>query len=420
MKPRQERIETIRRIIKSAKDDDSINKYPIKNWRGKPLYRKIVQIDSEYLMYRIENSRTEIQQLAYIRKNNLTKDFFHDPESPHVQEAQENILSDMIKSKGKELLEDLKIRKQEDACIITYDGYILNGNRRTAGLKMLGDRYIDCVVLPDDASPKDLYILEQQLQISEDFKEKYHWINELRNIYKGKEDSRFELSEKELAENLRLDTREVRVMLRKLELIDAFLRWKNIPKQYDYHKLDDAEEIFGQLEKAIKKYSKDILKRQSLQNAVFSLIENRPGKGRLYGYVMDLIRSFDQIYNKMQPQTEIPSTSNNRELKSGDSNLFNDLVDTTTVSDTPLFRKPEDSPDNSNNLIDIIADIKAETKERKDAEAAYDSVSIALRELQAVSIDNDTSKLGVIRNKLDQIISVSHRLLSELKSFEIQ
>lgn len=417
MKSRQERIENIRRIVKTATEDQSLKSYyPIKNWRGKPLYRKIVQIDSEYLMFRIENSRTEIQQLTHIRKNSLPKDFFNDPESALVQQAQEQILTDMVKGKGKDLLEDLKMRKQEDACIITYDGYLVNGNRRTAGLKYLGERYIDCVVLPEDTSPKDIYLLEQQLQISQDFREDYHWINELRNIRKGKEDSRLELTEKELAVNLRLELKDLRIKIRTLDLVDAFLIWKKIPGEYDYPKLDDAEEIFRQLEKAVKKYTRDDNKSKALQNAVFTLIEERPSKGRLYGYVMDLIRSFDQVYLKMQQPTSSEATTStiSEDSKEDEPNLLDELIEEDTESINPLFDNPEDAPETSNSLLDVIADVKAENKEKRDAEAVYESVSTALRELQGLTVDNDTSKVESIKSKLEQIISSAQRLLKEL------
>jgi hypothetical protein len=420
MKSREERIENIRKVFETANKDESLKSfYPIKNWRGKTLYRKIVQIDSEYLMFRIENSRTEIQQLTHIRKNSLPKDFFSDPESPMVQHAQEDILTEMLRNKGKDLLDDLKTRKQEDACIITFDGYIVNGNRRTAGLKFLGDRYIDCVVLPEDATPKDIYMLEQQLQIAQDFREEYHWINELRNIRKGKEDSRLELTEKELATNLRLEPKDIKAMLRTLDLIDAFLIWKKLQGEYDYDKLDDAEEVFRQLEKATKKYAKDISKREALQNLVFNLIEHRPPTGRLYNHVMDLFRNFDQVNARMQ-QSAIDDKHSRQETHttiSDKDGLLDELIPDYEENKT-LFTDSKSASETSENLVEVIADVKAENKEKRDAEAVYESVSIALRELQGLTIDNDTAKLGSIKNKLNQIISSSHRLLDELKSFE--
>ncbi len=419
MKSREERIENIRKVVKTAKEDESLKSYyPIKNWRGKTLYRKIVQLDSEFLMFRIENSRTEIQQLAHIRKNSLPKDFFGDPESPIVQQAQEDILTEMVKGKGKDLLDDLRSRKQDDACIVTYDGYLVNGNRRTAGLKFLGERYIDCVVLPEDSTPKDIYMLEQQLQISQDFREQYHWINELRNIRKGTEDPRLEFKIEELAENLRLELKDVRLMLRMLDLIDAFLIWKNIPGEYDYPKLDKAEEVFRQLEKAIKKYSKDHNKSKSLQRAVFNLIEEPPSETRLYKHVGDLIKNFDQINSRLfglENETTVSTTEEIQSPNSDDDDLFDELIDEGEETITTVFDNPENASDTSSKLVDLIADVNAENREKRDLEAVYESVSSALRELQGLTIEGDTAKIGSIKSKLEQIISASERLLNEIK-----
>jgi hypothetical protein len=364
-------------------------------------------------MFRIENSRTEIQQLSYIRKNALLTTFFDDPESVGAQSAQEQILIDMVKSKGKNMLEDLRNKGQDDPCIITYDGYIVNGNRRTAGLKFIGTRYIECVVLKEDATPKDIYSLEQQLQISQDFREAYHWINELRNIRRGLEDQRYKFSEIDLAANLNLEVKDLKIKLTTLDLIDAFLIWKKIPKQYDYQQLYDAEEIFRQLEKGIKKYSKDSQKRESLQNSVFILIESKPPQGRLYKYVTDLIKNFDQIYVKMgAEQNESISDKIDDE---GDNSLLSDLqFEQTRVQ--PIFEDSSQSNDLSSQIVDALKDIDAENKEKQDAEAVYESVSSALRELQGLTIDSDTVKLSSINKKLEQIIITSSLLLKKIQS----
>lgn len=415
MKSREERIEHIRRVFKATNEDETIkNYYTIKNWRGKPLYRKIIQIDCEFLMYRVENSRTEIQQLTYIRKNSLSKDLFNDPESYFAQQAQEAILIEMVRSKGKDLLEDLKIRKQDDACIITYDEYIVNGNRRTAAIKFLGDRYIDCIILPEDTSIKDIYSLEQQLQISQDFREDYHWINELKNIRKGLDDRRLEFTEKELASNLRLELRDLKIKLRMLDLIDAFLIWKKIPGEYDYPKLDDAKEIFQQLEKASKKFAKDPVKRESLQNAVFTLIEERPSAGRLYNYVMELFRSFDQVSQRITNESD--KEASNKKVGTVNENppdILDDLLREDDNSVSQIFDNHENASENASKLIEVIADVQAENKEKRDTEAAYEAVSSTLRELQGLTIDNYTAKISSIKNKLEQIISASNRLLDE-------
>jgi hypothetical protein len=418
MKSREERIEYIRRVHKAALDDNiSKNYYTIKHWRGKPLYRKVIQIDSEYLMFRIENSRTEIQQLSYIRSKSLPSDFFNDPESYLVQQAQEEILINMVRNKGKDLLDDLRLRKQEDPCIITYDGYLVNGNRRTSALKSLDERYIECVVLPEDTTPKDIYFLEQQLQISEDFREEYHWINELRNIRKGLEDTRLNFTEKELANNLRLDLKDLRVKLKMLDLVDAFLIWKNIKGQYDYSKLDDAEEVFRQLEKAIKKYNRDIVKQKSLQNAIFILIEERPTSGRLYNYVTALIKNFDKVCDKMPDDSE-EKIKSETELVANDSDkdILEELIGDKKNDNIDIFNDPANAQETASILIDAIADVQAENKEKRNAEAVYEGVSAALRDIQGLIIDSETAKINSIRNKLEQIIDAALRLLREANS----
>ncbi|EHP50062.1 ParB/RepB/Spo0J family partition protein [Odoribacter laneus] len=411
MKTREERIEYIRKSKQVAEEDSSNkNYYTIKQWRGKPLHRKILSIDSEFLMFRIENSRTEIQQLAYIRKKALSKDFFNDPESYYVQEAQEEILLEMVRTKGKDLLEDLKTRKQDDPCIITYDGFLVNGNRRTAALKYLDERYIDCVVLPEDTTPRDIYALEQQLQISQDFREEYHWINELRNIRRGTEELGF--TEKELASNLRLEIRELRIKLRILDLIDAFLLWKNLSGAYDYSKLDDAKEVFQQLEKAIKKYN-DSVTQSNLRNAVFTLIEKRPSAGRVYNYVMALIKHFDDVCLKIKEKQKVDNTVNSKANSSGESSLIDGLIGEDFQGEE-MFDNSEHVDETANLLTDTIADVQAENKEKRDAEAVYNGVSNALRELHGLIIDQDTAKLDSVKMKLREIISVATSLLSEI------
>jgi len=421
MKDISQRIEYIRQRNEAAKKEENRATYTIKNWRGKIiLYPKIIQVDVEYLMYRIENSRTEIQQMAYLRSNpTLPKNLFSDPESSMAQEAQEVILNRINNStrSSKDFLDDLA-RGQSEPAIITYDGYLINGNRRTAALKSLSEQYITCVVLPEDTSPKDIYELEQELQISQDFREPYHWINELRNIYKGIEDKRFKYTEAQIAKRLRISEPDLKAKRRMLLLVDAFLIWKDIKGQYDYSKLEDTEQIFIQLEKAIKKYSKDEKKLEELKNAVFTLIEEKPSKGRLYGHVMDLIKNFDQIYDKFKKTETTKTTPKDAKVIGDKENILDSLLEGEDEETTPIFNDAQNAQEIAASLLETIADIKAENKEKTDSEAVYQAVSDALRDLQGLSIDSDTAKKDSIKNKLEQIINTAQELLEQIKTFE--
>lgn len=423
MKNLEQRIHYIRQQNEAAKKDTLRPTYPIKEWREKktPLYLKIIQLDVDYLMFRLENSRTEIQQLRYLRANPaLPPNLFENPESSIAQEAQEAILNIINKEAGREFVEDLKTRGQDEPAIITYDGYLINGNRRTAALKGIGQLYIDCVVLPEDTTPKDIYELEQSLQIAEDFKEPYHWINELRNIKRGLEDKRYDYTELQIAKRLRIDIKELRSKRKMLDLLDAFLIWRQIPGQYDYPKLEDTEQIFIQLEKALKKYQENPKKFEELRNAIFTLIEEKPSKGRLYGYVMDLIKNFEAIYAKIKREELDQNETKNDNLIQQQS-LGKSIID-SILEGQPIpnstFSDYSKAQILATDLVEAIADIKAANKEKNNNEAVYESVSIALRELMGLTIDTDTAKLINIKQKLRQIIDTSEMLLNQIENFE--
>jgi AraC-like DNA-binding protein len=373
-------------------------------------------------MFRIENSRTEIQQMKYLREHpELPTDLFKDPESSKAQEVQEIILGQINRSAGKDFFDDLSHRGQDEPAIITHDGYLVNGNRRTAALKQLGERYINCAVLPEDATAKDIYELEQELQLSQDFREPYHWINELRNIRRGIEDTRYQYTEKEMAQRLRMSPGELKSKLKMLDLIDAFLIWKGLDGVYDYEKLDDTEQVFIQLEKASKKYKNDEAKLKELRNAIFHLIEAKPVKGRLYGYVMDLIKNFDQVYQKMleelntEPKEKVVAPEKKTENGVGDDidALLGDIKESSEI-----FTESTNAEHVASTLVEKIADVKAENKEKDDVEAVYVAVSNALREIQGLVIDSDTAKIESIKNKLQQIIQSSNVLLSQIRDIE--
>lgn len=419
MKSREERIEHINKECEAANNEKSPNTYSVKYWRGGKLQRNVIRLDADYLMFRIENSRTDIQQSAYIKRKSLPPNTFQDPESFGAQAAQKEILLEMINSKGRDLYEDLRNRKQDDPCIITYDGYLVNGNRRTAVLKDLNVRHIECVVLPKNADAKDIYALEQQLQMSQDFREDYHWINELKNIRRGKTELKF--TDVQLSNNLRLSgVAELKTKLRTLDLIDAFLLWKNIPGEYDYPKLDDTEQIFKELEKATKKYGKDVTKSKKLQNAVFTLIEEKPATGRFYEYIKSLIKNFDKVYKKATQDDALsddtPPTYDM--VSSPNTGLLFELVDNNSTPD--IFSNPGKAAENAEKLMEAIEDVKAENKERRDTEAVYEGVSTALRELQGLVIDQDTAKIGAVKNKLNEIVNISTKLLKDTEKLNMK
>lgn len=422
MKNRIDRIETIKSRVATNKNNSGSPTYKLK-FREESNFLPVIKLEADYLLYRIENSRTRRQQKGYLRVNaDLPIDFFDDPESKQAQLAQEEILLEMVLN-HKDFINDLQQYGQDEPAIITYDGYLVNGNRRTAALKKIGVDYIECAVLPEDINAKEIYQIEQDLQIAEDFREDYDWLNELLNIRAGKEDEKFNLSDKQLIKNLRITHQELKSRLLRIDLVDSFLDWKEIPGNYDYNKLDDAEQIFKELEKGLKKYSDNISSQTSLKHYVFSLIEHKPDKGRLYDHVREVIRDFDDILKKLIP----PKETETKELK--ERPTLEDIIrkpiekpiipDTGEINNPPTEYKPEivrpgNSPDDVKKLIEAKEDVKAEKQEKKSNESLYNSVSDALRSISCLSVNDDSTKLSESKKKLEELLKIAGELYKEL------
>ena len=410
MKSRVERINAINKAIQNPEGQKKIS------WRGQDRFFEVITLHSDMLMFRIENSRTSRQQQAYIKQHSLTDDFFNDQESQKVQEAQESILLKMAKSQSG-FIDDLKERKQKDELIITRDGYIVNGNRRTSALKDIGVTYYKCAVLPEEATAKDIYTLEQELQISTDFRMDYDWVNELNNIRDGLQKPAYAFTERELAQNLRISQQALRSKLMMIDLIDQYLSWSGQTGNYSNEKLDKAQQAFEELEKGLKKINEDTVSQETFKNEVFALINIPPKEGRLYDHIRYLVRYFDSVQAKItsiNPDTNVGHISNSN----NDNDPLSDIIGTSNTNDQSIpFKSPPDRTD-TERLVEAINDAYAEHRDTKDAEALFTSAKKALRSISGYLIDSTTTRREETIATLNEIISVSNELIYQLKENE--
>ena len=227
----------------------------------------------------------------------------------------------------------------------------------------------------------------------------------------------------EIARRLHIDAPSFQSKLRMKNLVDIFLSWKGIKGEYDYEKLDDAEQDFMELEKETRKskYKNDPALLDQAQKAVFIIIDEKPREGRSYSWIRDLFRNFDQVYSRIKQKEEAKNPPITPPAKKGET-----LLDTLAGEESGsgqivnVFNgsTPEDIKEQSVLIQETIKDIKAETSEKKDAEAIYKSVSNALREMQGLSIDKNTTKIEEIYNKLEELIKISSGLLKKAKKFK--
>lgn len=422
MKPRQERIEIIRNAIANTYNVES--KKGRVPWREDELYLPLLKLPISSLVFNLDNFRTKRQQLDYQQNGQLPENTFTDPESSVAQTAQFEILLDLLKDTGQDLVDDLKDIGQLDPVIITFDGIIINGNRRIAAMRKLCFDTAECLVLPVEATKDDLYYIEQVLQVSKDFKQPYHWVNELISIDFGFSDRK--KSAENLAKILRIKVQDVLSKRDQKILVDEFLDWKGIPRAYNYKMLNDVEQVFGDLEKYLHKSKINNSLKEQAKLAVFNLIEHRPPEGRLYTHVSGILRNFSEIHERLLKEQDVNldppgyTTEPTIEVVPRDSIIESILEVGGEQSDTRvdepivMLADPSQSAVNTVSLITALDDIQAEKDEQNKNDSLLKGIDKALKTLSALRFTSNSTNLEEAQLKLRLIIKKSSALVEEI------
>lgn len=413
-----QRIDYLRRLVEAQEKRRDKHTYTVR-WKDEDIHPTVIRVDVSFLCYRLESGRTRRKQIEYLEKNpNAPRDLFGDPESGETQKAQHQILLKMIDERG--LRSDIIRDGQRDPAIIIYDGYVLNGNRRLAALRDENIQFMDCVVLPEEATRRDLYELELDLQMSEETKAEYNWVDELLHMRYGIDI----LGEDELivAKKMRIGKKDVEHKLNILRLVDIYLVW--LGKKGQYHIVEEHRQVFSDLEKFTRKL-KEQEKQKAFREQVFALIMNPPDEGRLYDHARHLFRDFNIVQKKIFEDLEIDVEEKKEVTHQGkelSDDLFGELAEAvdiieeeTVISETSfLFDTPESAKENVSTLIYAIGDAEAERREKKDKRATFRTISEIQRKLQGITIDSTTSEIEAIYKKLDEIILLAKELMIDI------
>ena len=228
----------------------------------------VIEVEVDWVRFSTLNHRTKAEQLRSIHDANQPDLFTADPLGKEAQEAQFKILREQ---KGfEELKNDLHERHQQEYAVISAEGVLVNGNRRTAALRSLylddhlqDARYLRCLLLPEDATANELVDLEAELQIAKDFKEEYSWVNEAMLIE--------ELFDREgrnfahVAHKMHQDEQNVRSLYEKLQQLHQLVALsKGARLHIDF---TENESAFDELSKHIKNKPKS--EQESVRSAYF-------------------------------------------------------------------------------------------------------------------------------------------------------
>ena len=152
------------------------------DWRGEQRHLYVISMPVEMLYFNPDTHRIRAQRTLDPERNKAIED------DPWGQEAQ-TYLHDLLKQRPANpdqtdpdfsaLMDELDDAGQREPGIVSPHGILVDGNTRAAALKDLGVANIKVGVLPDDTSRQDINDVELSLQLRQDRRRDYSYINRL-------------------------------------------------------------------------------------------------------------------------------------------------------------------------------------------------------------------------------------------------
>ena len=138
-------------------------------WKGSELVLPVASVDLDLVLLNPHSHRisAQLQSLPQAVQDMVAGD-------PYGAEAQKSIATVLRETPGYERIKlALQNDGQLDAGVITTAGVLVNANTRAVALRELRKGYVKVVVLPQDATTKEIIDLELLLQMRQDVKQDY-------------------------------------------------------------------------------------------------------------------------------------------------------------------------------------------------------------------------------------------------------
>jgi hypothetical protein len=240
MKINSQNAKKIDSYIKDYKKQADLNDTEKVRIQGKVEKIDIFRLPLDHLFYNVENGRfaKEYLNIKKVLKRELNS------ENPDDAKEIEKMLRDQNTSKTIWLKDDIQTMGQQEAGIITHDGFVINGNRRMSVLNLLAKEnsdygFMNVARLPDHVEESDIYKIELGKQMAREQKLDYGPINELLKIEHG---IKSKLTPEQIAITIGYTKEEIEDKMERLDLIREYLDFIGEPDNFEA--VDDINDNF--------------------------------------------------------------------------------------------------------------------------------------------------------------------------------
>lgn len=247
------RIENLKEIQKTKPEMEGI-RVTIK---GNPEKLPAFLIPLSWLIYNKDNGR-----IASYVKSFETQNRELNPENEEDKKVIERFLWESKEDRNQRTMDDLVENGQRVYGIVTFNGKIIDGNRRAMLLNKIysekqkyqkhnleNRQYFLAVILPEGADKKTVLKLETEYQMGQDDKLDY---NPIEKYLKCKDLKAVGYNEIESGSMMGKSEKEIKECLEIMKLMDDYL--ENLNYTGIYTRLDKTEDPFINLSKALKKF----------------------------------------------------------------------------------------------------------------------------------------------------------------------
>jgi hypothetical protein len=387
------------------------------DFRGQRAELPSVRLPENALVYRMENFRTFIDQKEYsIREGKPANFFLVGQENESIQQLQHDILAKLARKGVAEsvvpVIDVLKTEKQREPLLITSRGVVVNGNRRLAGMRELLSEssqtynvfyHIDCMALPEDATPDEIVDIEAALQAKPETRLDYDWIGDCQLIARLLENHK---TIEAVANRLNRKPAEIKNSLAALTEAQLYLRdWAHA--EGEYSRVVDAFQLFKDLPAGLEG------KNQSLTEAsraiAWTLFDKRAAlKERIYAFNSAFGKKAADVLDRVA--TSLSISLKTGEITQDDGSFSVDLEPPEQeLSYEPIIKAlkdPKTKEEATETLVDVCRSVLETEREAKGGGAALRAIAQISSRLKDIDIGSaDPATYSAIDGHLGDIAS---------------